>query len=87
MTGAKRFRDLEVWQRSMDLVDQVYSKTRQMPPAEFDLKRQMRRASISIPSNVAEGNRRMRHLAYQNHVGIALGSRFPVAGSRLPVLG
>jgi four helix bundle protein len=75
MGASSGFRDLEVWQRSMDLVDQVYKQTRQMPPAEFDLKRQIRKASVSIPSNVAEGNRRMRQLAYQNHVGIALGSQ------------
>ena len=58
----------------MDLADHVFRQTRQLPGAEFDLRRQMRRAAVSIPSNIAEGFRRQRRLAYQNHVSIALGS-------------
>jgi four helix bundle protein len=73
-THITSFRDLDVWKRSMDLVDLVITETRRMPRAEFDLRRQMRKAAISIPSNVAEGYRRKRQLAYQNHVSIALGS-------------
>ena len=69
------FRDLEVWQLAMDLVDLVIADTRTMPRVEFDLRRQLRRAVISIPSNVAEGWRRKRRRgAYQNHVSIAMGS-------------
>jgi len=69
------YRDLDVWQISMDLVDRVLADTNAMPRVEFDLKRQIRRAAISIPSNVAEGWRRKgRRLAYQNHVSIAMGS-------------
>jgi four helix bundle protein len=69
------FRDLEVWQLAMDLVDQVIAHGRTMPRAEFDLRRQMQDAVISIPSNVAEGYRRKkRRGAYQNHVSIAMGS-------------
>jgi four helix bundle protein len=68
------FRDLDVWQRSMDLVDLVYSESRRIPRSEFDLRRQIRKAVVSIPSNVAEGYRRKRQLAYQNHISIALGS-------------
>ena len=49
--------------------------TRKMPRTEFDLRRQIQRAAISIPSNVAEGWRRKRRRgAYQNHVSIAMGS-------------
>lgn len=70
------FRDLEVWSLSMDLVDLVIASTNEMPRAEFDLRRQIRRASISMPSNVAEGYRRKKkRAAYQNHVSIALGSQ------------
>ena len=70
------FRDLEVWQLSMDLADSVIADLRSMPRVEFDLKRQMQRAAISIPSNVAEGwRRKKRRLAYQNHVSIAMGSQ------------
>ena len=69
------YRDLDVWQISMDLVDQVLTVTDAMPRVEFDLKRQIRRAAISIPSNIAEGWRRKgRRQAYQNHVSIAMGS-------------
>lgn len=69
------FRDLEIWHLSMELVDLVIAETRGMPKIEFDLTRQMRRAAISIPSNIAEGwRRKRRRAAYQNHVSIAYGS-------------
>ncbi len=68
-------RDLDVWLVSMDLVDEVLRRMKAMPPDEFDLKRQIKRAAISIPSNVAEGwCRKDRQQAYQNHVSIAMGS-------------
>jgi four helix bundle protein len=70
------YRDLDVWSVSMDLVDEVIRHSKQMPPQEFDLRRQMKRAAISIPANVAEGwCRKHRRQAYQNHVSIAMGSR------------
>ena len=70
------FRDLDVWKLSMDLVDVVLAATKQMPKDEFDLRRQIRRASISIPANIAEGYRRKKKRpAYQNHISIAMGSR------------
>jgi four helix bundle protein len=69
------FRDLEVWMLTMDLVDQVIRAGRRMPRMEFDLRRQMTKAAISIPSNIAEGwKRRGKRAAYQNHVSIAMGS-------------
>jgi four helix bundle protein len=46
-----------------------------LPRVEFDLRRQMNRAVISIPSNIAEGwKRKRRRAAYQNHISIAMGS-------------
>jgi four helix bundle protein len=70
------YRDLEVWKLSMDLVDMVYLATKKMPRQEFDLRRQIRRAAVSIPSNLAEGYRRKKKRpAYQNHVSIAMGSQ------------
>ena len=71
------FRDLEVWQRGMDLVDLVYAATKSMPRDEFDLRKQIiKKAVVSIPSNLAEGYRRKKKRpAYQNHVSIALGSQ------------
>ena len=72
----KSFRDLEVWQLSMDLVDLVIASSKEMPRTEFDLRRQINKAATSIPSNVAEGYRRKKKRgAYQNHVSIALGSQ------------
>jgi four helix bundle protein len=69
------FRDLDVWIVSMDLVDLRLAHMKSFPRAEFDLRRQIQRAVISIPSNIAEGYRRKkRHQAYQNHVSIAMGS-------------
>ena len=60
----------------MDLVDLVIKETKKMPREEFDLRRQIRRASVSIPANIAEGYRRKtKTAAYQNHVSIALGSQ------------
>jgi four helix bundle protein len=70
------FRDLTVWQEGMNLVDDIYAVTRRFPCDErFGLISDMRRAAISIPSNVAEGNRRKQRGAYCNHVSIALGSQ------------
>src|SRR5262245_8210191 len=69
------FMQLEVWQTAMDLVDGVIAATRSLPSVEFDLRRQMNRAAISIPSNIAEGwKRKGRRAAYQNHISIAMGS-------------
>ncbi len=59
----------------MDLVDAALAAIRLLPRVEFDLRRQMNRAVISIPSNVAEGwKRKRRRGAYQNHVSIGMGS-------------
>jgi hypothetical protein len=60
MTGvgkSRSYRDLEVWKRSIALVKDIYEATSQFPPAEnFGLVQQIRRAAVSIPSNIAEGN-------------------------------
>ena len=69
------FRDLEVWQVSMDLALEVYRITASFPADErFGLTSQLRRAGVSIPSNVAEGHARKSDGAFLNHVRIALGS-------------
>ena len=76
MSSITSFRDLIVWQEGMNLVDDIYVLTRRFPCDErFALTSDMRRAAISIPANVAEGNRRKRRGAYCNHVSIALGSQ------------
>ena len=69
------YRDLDVWLLSMDLVDEVLRQLKSLPHDELDLKRQIKRATTSIPTNVAEGwCRKDRRAAYQNHVSIAMGS-------------
>ena len=70
------FRDLEVWQKSMTLVEEIYRLSKRFPPEErFGLTSQIRRASVSIPSNTGEGARRKRRKAFLNHLDIALGSQ------------
>lgn len=56
----KSYRELIVWQKSIDLVVLVYTLTREYPKEElYGLVSQMRRAAVSIPSNIAEGSRRL----------------------------
>jgi len=71
------YRDLLVWQRGMDLVESVYQVTRSFPRHEvYGLTAQLRRAAVSVPSNIAEGHGR-RHLGdYLHHLSIANGSLF-----------
>jgi len=73
---SESFRDLTVWQRSMGLVEEVYRVTARFPREEqFGLTSQIRRASVSIPSNIGEGKRRKRQRVFLNHLDIALGSQ------------
>jgi len=66
---------LEVWQDSMELVDMIYKITRNFPNEEkFGLVSQMRRASISVPSNIAEGAARKGSAEFANFLNIATGS-------------
>jgi four helix bundle protein len=74
MSPITSYRELEVWQISMDLVEHCYALAASLPTAEqFNLGNQMRRAAVSIPANIAEGHRQTRK-AYLNHLSIALGS-------------
>jgi four helix bundle protein len=73
-TGAA-FKELDAWQQAMHLVDQIYKATAGFPREEmYGLTSQMRRAAVSVPSNVAEGYCRRSTKAYAYHVSIALGS-------------
>jgi four helix bundle protein len=68
-------KDLEVWKKSMDLVLQVYQITNLFPDTEkFGLTSQMRRAAVSIPSNIAEGAARKGDKEFIQFLYIALGS-------------
>ena len=90
--SAFSYRDLVVWIRSMEFVVKIYDATASFPPAElYGLRSQLRRAAVSIPSNVAEGHAGGRTGRYLNHVSIALGSEGEVntlleVAARLEVL-
>ena len=69
------YRDLMVWQRSMDLAENVYLLTHNFPGEErFGLTSQTRRAAVSVPANIAEGYGRGTRPSYANFVRIAQGS-------------
>lgn len=75
MSTVRTYRDLEAWKTGMQLVEEIYRVTKNFPREEkFGLTSQLRRAAVSIPSNIAEGACRETTPAYINHVGIALGS-------------
>ncbi len=68
-------RDLEVWKQAMHLALNVYEATRQFPAEErFGLVSQMRRAAVSIPSNIAEGAGRNGQKEFAHFLGMARGS-------------
>ncbi len=70
------YRDLIVWQRSMDLVEEVYKIVSLLPKEErFALSDQMRRSVVSIPSNIAEGQARKGQKEFLNFLSIAQGSK------------
>ena len=75
MSSIKTFRDLIAWQKAMELAYLIYQATRQMPSKEqFGLTRQMRRAAVSIPSNIAEGYAQQKTASYLKYLRIARGS-------------
>src|SRR6266511_3064789 len=75
MTEPLLYRHLDAWKQGMNLVEHFYRVTRMFPREEqYGLTSQIRRAAVSIPSNVAEGHCRRTTKVYANHVSIALGS-------------
>lgn len=71
----KNFRDLEIWKLGKEIVLDVYRVTGEFPKEElYGLVSQMRRAAISIPSNVAEGFNRKHNPEYRQLLYVALGS-------------
>ena len=68
-------KDLIVWKKSMQLVKEIYEMTDKFPKDEmFGLNSQLRRAAVSIPSNIAEGYLRKHRKEYLQFLSIALGS-------------
>jgi four helix bundle protein len=73
------FEKLEVWQKAIDFADLIYSETRAFPSDErFGLTNQLRRAAVSISSNIAEGSSRSSKSDFARFVEIATGSVFEV---------
>lgn len=73
----KSFRDLIVWQKAMDLKEIIYTIAGKFPPEErYALSSQIRRAAVSIPSNIAEGYGRRSTGDYLRFLQIALGSAY-----------
>ena len=74
-TQIQSYRDLEVWQAAMELTVLVYEVVKRLPSEErYVLSSQIRRAGVSIPSNIAEGHSCGEDGRYLHHVRVALGS-------------
>ena len=73
------FHDLTVWQRAIDLTVCIYALTQRFPREEaYGLSSQLRRASVSVASNIAEGRGRLNRGEFRQFLGVALGSTFEV---------
>ena len=71
----RSYKDLDVWNKSMDLVVECYTLTRQFPKSEvYGLNSQIQRAAVSIPANIAEGRQRQHSREFSQHLSIASGS-------------
>jgi four helix bundle protein len=69
------YKDLIVWQKAMDLTEMVYQATKAFPREElYGLTNQVRRAAVSIPSNIAEGQARQSTAEFRNFLSLARGS-------------
>ena len=73
--AVSNYQNLKVWQRAMDLTEEIYRLVKVLPKEElYSLSDQMRRAAVSIPSNIAEGNGRQTSGEFQRFLKIAKGS-------------
>ncbi|MGB5417522.1 four helix bundle protein [Algibacter sp.] len=74
-----RFKDLEIWKKSRLFCTEIYTVTSEFPDSEkFGLTNQLRRASVSIPSNIAEGSSRKSNKDFARFLQITLGSAYEV---------
>jgi four helix bundle protein len=72
---SRSYRDLEVWKLSLNLVEEIYKATARFPASEnYGLSQQIRRAAVSIPANIAEGQFRNSPKEFKQFLSIALGS-------------
>ncbi len=77
MGTVKTHRDLQIWQKSMDLVTIIYNATDNFPASEkFGLLSQIRRASVSVPANIAEGLGKRSNGDFKRFLNISMGSLF-----------
>jgi four helix bundle protein len=77
--AVRSYRELTVWRKAMDLVKAIYDGTRSWPKEElYGLTSQIRRAVVSVPSNIAEGQGRSSTKEFLNHLSIAYGSLMEV---------
>jgi four helix bundle protein len=75
MKTVQSYRDLVAWQKAMELVTEIYRISQNFPKEElFGLMSQIRRAAVSIPSNIAEGHAKLSRKEYQHFLGHARGS-------------
>jgi four helix bundle protein len=73
--AVRSFKDLVVWQKSIDLIDEIYRLTREFPKSEtYGLSSQFQRAGVSIAANIAEGNGRSSTKEYIHYLSFSLGS-------------
>ena len=71
----KSFKDLKIWERSVELVKAIYDLTKTFPKEElYGLTSQIRRAAVSVPSNIAEGFARYHNKEYKQFLYTSLGS-------------
>ena len=74
-----RFKDLEIWKRSREFSSRIYDITAKFPKSEaFGLTNQLRRASVSIPSNIAEGSSRKSNKDFSRFLEFTLGSAYEI---------
>jgi len=74
-----RFKELEIWKKSRKFCSEIYTATADFPTDEkFGLTNQLRRASVSIPSNIAEGSSRNSQKDFSRFLEIAIGSAYEI---------
>src|SRR5712692_769015 len=72
---SKPHKKLVAWQKSMDLVEKIYKLSRTFPREEiYGLTSQVRRAAVSVPSNIAEGAAGRSRVQFKNYLSVAIGS-------------
>ena len=73
----KNFQNLKIWQKGMEIVKATYSLAKQLPSEEkYGLRIQICKASVSIPSNIAEGSAKSSKKDYRNYLEISLASAY-----------